>query len=99
MSRLSILQSVKQAQASKSLPTLPYPNATAAYPSIDETRHKKELPIVSIVVPFRGYLFRILNIELVKPNKRNYNGDYRYAALKGFEATKAKPGLGVQDVP
>ena len=25
------------------------------------------LPIVSIVVPFRGYLFGILNIKLVKP--------------------------------
>ena len=27
------------------------------------------LPIVSIVVPFWGYLFRILNIEWVKPKK------------------------------
>ena len=27
------------------------------------------LPIVSIVVPFWGYLFRILNIKLVKPKK------------------------------
>ena len=27
------------------------------------------LPIVSIVVPFWGYHFRILNIELVKPKK------------------------------
>ena len=27
------------------------------------------IPEVSIVVPFWGYLFRILNIELVKPKK------------------------------
>ena len=38
------------------------------------------IPFVSIVVPFWGYLFRILNIKSVKPKKRNYNGDYRYAA-------------------
>ena len=31
--------------------------------------HQETLPIVSIVVPFWGYLFRILNIILVKPKK------------------------------
>ena len=35
------------------------------------------LPMVSIVVPFWGYLIRILNIKLVNPKKGNYNGDYR----------------------
>ena len=33
--------------------------------------------MVSMVVPFSGLPFRILNIELVKSKKRNYNGDYR----------------------
>ena len=28
---------------------------------------------------FLGLPFRILNIELVKPKKRNYNGEYRYS--------------------
>ena len=38
------------------------------------------LPIVSIVVPLWGYLmlpYRILNILLVKPKKKSYNGDSR----------------------
>ena len=39
-----------------------------------------DLPIVSSVVPVLGLPFRILNINLVNPKKRNYNGDYRYAA-------------------
>ena len=35
------------------------------------------IPTVSMVVPFWGLPFRILNMELVKPKKRNYNGDHR----------------------
>ena len=31
--------------------------------------YKRAIPIVSIAVPFWGYLLGILNIELVKPKK------------------------------
>ena len=35
------------------------------------------LPLVPIVVPFRGLPSGIPNIKLVKPQKRNYHEDYR----------------------
>ena len=52
----------------------------------------KELPIVSIVVPFRGYLFRILNIKLDKPKKGSCNQG-SLQALRSFRGL-GNPGSG-----
>ena len=38
---------------------------------------------------FLALPFRILNIDLVKPKKKNYNGDYRY--LYGTRSQKTIP--------
>ena len=40
--------------------------------------HGKALPIVSIVVPIFGSTTYYIKDPIRKPQKRNYDGDYRY---------------------
>ena len=46
-------------------------------PTVTMVNQKWNVPVVSIVVPFWVYLYRILIIYWLN-QKRNYNGDYRY---------------------
>ena len=57
--------------------------------------YSKSLPVVSIVVPFWGYLLGSLIIHLVKPKKRNYNGDHRYTSI-GLKAVPKERHLGTR---